>query len=575
METKREEIADVEKWETEAKVSDSAKMTQKTLAKILEYTQFDRANRAMRDLLDKFNLLDKTDRMFYWNAWVYVRQLMRTAWSFRITGEMFPEYGPGIVVANHQSHIDPFFVSCAIHRRVRWMSKDENFQTPIVTSLFTNLGAFSVRRGTSDEVAWETAKQILRNGEWVGIFPEGTRSVNGVIGPFRSGAVRLAIEEGVPIVPCAVFGSRDVLPKGQLVMKRAKVTVRVGKAIKFDEYYGKELSYQKARELAAQVREKVLELVEMQDYEDDAHRLRVAEGSVTGQDAVAELAASIGSEPDEKKSGGPLAGVLSALGLGGGGNPLKALKRLGKQALQVVDDAWYALLRSLEPWNLREHFQDAVYNFSGNVVATYCKLLNPMRMIGFSEYTPKSGAALVCANHNSEWDVIVLATAIQQAKRRHLWQMSKQSLFKIPVVNAWVRNHYAFPLRRGESDVDSYNYALHLLRNGHLVCMYPEGTTNPGNGQLLPGHTGAMRLAIEAKVPIIPVGITGTERIYPKHAKMLNFGKGCVLKMGPAWTEHAKYFDAEEPPAYEELKKLTDRLMATIADLLLYNNPEA
>jgi len=94
--------------------------------------------------------------------------------------------------------------------------------------------------------------------------------------------------------------------------------------------------------------------------------------------------------------------------------------------------------------------------------------------------------------------------------------------------------------------------------------MYPEGTTNAGGGELLEGHTGAMRLAIEKQVPILLVGITGTEKTYPKHAKMLSFYRGQIMKAGPAFMEHKKHWG-----------RLTANMMAQIKDLLLYDSPDA
>jgi 1-acyl-sn-glycerol-3-phosphate acyltransferase len=102
--------------------------------------------------------------------------------------------------------------------------------------------------------------------------------------------------------------------------------------------------------------------------------------------------------------------------------------------------------------------------------------------------------------------------------------------------------------------------------------VYPEGTT-VGGPEVLEGHTGAVRMAIEAKVPILPIGITGTEETYPKHAKMINFGKGSVYKMGEPFMEHAKYFN-EPLPDYMELKRLTDSLMARITSLNVYDNKD-
>jgi 1-acyl-sn-glycerol-3-phosphate acyltransferase len=122
--------------------------------------------------------------------------------------------------------------------------------------------------------------------------------------------------------------------------------------------------------------------------------------------------------------------------------------------------------------------------------------------------------------------------------------------------------------------VDSFNFARALLDKGHLVCIYPEGTTNLGGGQILEGHTGAMRLAIEKQVPICLIGITGTEDTYPKHAKMLNFYRGSILKAGPPFMEHKQYW-GKPMPDYDELKHLTDNMMAQLKSLLMYDTKEA
>jgi 1-acyl-sn-glycerol-3-phosphate acyltransferase len=117
-------------------------------------------------------------------------------------------------------------------------------------------------------------------------------------------------------------------------------------------------------------------------------------------------------------------------------------------------------------------------------------------------------------------------------------------------------------------------YAKGLLAKGKLVITYPEGTTNQGGGQLLEGHTGAMRMAIEKQVPIVLVGITGSEDVYPKRAKMLNFYKGCILKAGEPFMEHKQYW-GKPTPDYDELKRLTDNMMDRIRDLLFYDVPDA
>ena len=514
--------------------------------KIMKFNPIDPLNDLYRYIIKRLDLKKIEGRLQWWTAYIYIKQAARMFWNFKAEypkGNMFPEYGPGILVGSHESHLDPFFYGAACHRRIRYMSKLDNFKTPIVRTLFNNLGAFKVDRDNPDR-AWEKAKEIIQGGEWVGIFPEGTRSTEEnefALGEFKTGAARLAIEMDVPIVPMAVVGSRNALSKGKLVMKPTQVIVRVGDPIYYHDYDINTISYEDIRRLTDELRTIIFELRE-------------------GTYGKTEEELSIGSLEDVEKE--PKFNFKTYL------------KDVGKGVLRLIDDLWYVLLRNLEVLGLREQFQKIVHCFSGDLVCSWSDLMMPYKVIDFEKYIPQEGAALICPSHNSEWDVLLLAASvIHHPPRRVMWQMAKQSLFKIPLVNAWVRNHHAFPLKRGEHDVDSYNFAKELLSSGEVVCTYPEGTTNLGGGELLEGHTGPMRLAIETQVPIIPVGITGTETTYPKHAKMLKFYKGQILKAGPPFMEHQQYW-GKPVPDYDELKRLTNNMMDRIRGLLVYDTSD-
>ncbi|HDZ16830.1 MAG TPA: 1-acyl-sn-glycerol-3-phosphate acyltransferase, partial [archaeon] len=195
------------------------KSHQKWTYKILKYNPIDPLNDLWRYIIKRLDLKKIEGRLQWWAAYVYIKWAARTLWNFKAIypkGNMFPEYTAAILVGSHESHLDPFFYGASCHRRIRYMSKLDNFITPLVKTVFNNLGAFRIDR-ENPERGWEKAKGILRGGECVGIFPEGTRSRDGELGEFKTGAVRLAIEMQVPIVPMGIVGSRNALKKGNLV----------------------------------------------------------------------------------------------------------------------------------------------------------------------------------------------------------------------------------------------------------------------------------------------------------------------------------------------------------------------
>jgi 1-acyl-sn-glycerol-3-phosphate acyltransferase len=111
-----------------------------------------------------------------------------------------------VIVPNHKSFWDPFFVAVALRRPVHFMGKAEHFDGPLAR-VFLRLGAFPVRRGESDAEALETARAILRRGDALALFPEGTRVRSEGLGTPKRGAARLAIEAGAPLVPTTITGT--------------------------------------------------------------------------------------------------------------------------------------------------------------------------------------------------------------------------------------------------------------------------------------------------------------------------------------------------------------------------------
>jgi 1-acyl-sn-glycerol-3-phosphate acyltransferase len=147
-------------------------------------------------------------RIAYWIIRLLLLPVLRLVFTMRVTGrENVPKEGAVVIAPNHKSFWDAFFVSAVLPRRIYFMGKSELFEGR-AGRLLIALGGFPVRRGSSDAEAIETALAILRRGDALALFPEGTRVADPEsLGTPRKGAARLAIEGGAPIVPTAISGT--------------------------------------------------------------------------------------------------------------------------------------------------------------------------------------------------------------------------------------------------------------------------------------------------------------------------------------------------------------------------------
>jgi 1-acyl-sn-glycerol-3-phosphate acyltransferase len=140
-----------------------------------------------------------------------------SGWRFRLEGSWPAEPGPYVVMANHQSLLDIVLLS-RLPREMKWVIKEELFKVPWIGWMLRLTGDMRVRRGDPESggEAIGRARAYLGRGVNVMIFPEGTRSRDARLLPFKSGAFRLAIEAGVPVLPVAVWGTAAGLEKGGL-----------------------------------------------------------------------------------------------------------------------------------------------------------------------------------------------------------------------------------------------------------------------------------------------------------------------------------------------------------------------
>lgn len=127
--------------------------------------------------------------------------------------EHIPNHGPFLLIANHQSILDPILIQAACPRPIHAMAKSTQFASPIMRRVMTAVYAFPVRRYQVDPQAVRNALRTLWDGAGVGIYIEGERSWDGVLQPPRLGVLRLMLKAGVPVIPTVITGSYDAWPR--------------------------------------------------------------------------------------------------------------------------------------------------------------------------------------------------------------------------------------------------------------------------------------------------------------------------------------------------------------------------
>ncbi|WP_457622923.1 lysophospholipid acyltransferase family protein [Persephonella sp.] len=172
-----------------------------------------------------------------------VRPIFKKIFRIKVEGlENIPERGGCIIASNHRSHLDPFVLNVISPRPILFMAKKELFEVPVLSWLITKAGAIPVNRNKRDINSLKKAIQLLKIGECVGIFPEGSRARPKTFKKAQSGVGLLVSRAEVPVIPVRIEGTDDVFPVGAKFIKffKSPIVIKVGKPLFFsdNEDYG-------------------------------------------------------------------------------------------------------------------------------------------------------------------------------------------------------------------------------------------------------------------------------------------------------------------------------------------------
>jgi len=202
------------------------------------------------------------------------------------------------------------------------------------------------------------------------------------------------------------------------------------------------------------------------------------------------------------------------------------------------------------------------WRFGVVVLGGVVRVLFRVRVTG-TEHVPMQGPGIAASNHVSVLDGIVLALVIARRRRRMTRFLTAAEFFRKPFYAWALRLYRQIPIRRGEGDEGALDEAVRTVRAGALAGIFPEGKVNPApEGPLQRGRTGVARMSLATGAPVVPVGIWGTQRRWPR---------GGIRWQRPFRTTIALEFGAPitgegDPDSPEDTQRLTELVMERIAD---------
>ncbi|MBI1345473.1 1-acyl-sn-glycerol-3-phosphate acyltransferase [bacterium] len=185
-------------------------------------------------------LPDPVRRNVYWRTIQFILQNFFCFWlRYRARGiEHLPTTGGALLLVNHQSYVDPLLVGLPLTRPVSYLARDNLFRVPIIGHILRNTYVMPINREAASTTSIREAIRRIDGGFYVGIFPEGTRTLDGTVGEMKPGFLALLRRTKVPVIPVGIAGAYECYPKGTPFPWPGKVRVVFGEAIPREQLDG-------------------------------------------------------------------------------------------------------------------------------------------------------------------------------------------------------------------------------------------------------------------------------------------------------------------------------------------------
>lgn len=166
----------------------------------------------------------------------FCRAFVSLYFRWRIfTPERTPLHGPLILAANHESYIDPVVIGSAVSREVHYLAREPAFRFPVLGDILRCFNAIPIDQENSASSGLKAGIEVLRGGQALVLFPEGSRTFDGNLQPFRSGVGLIVAKAKTPVLPIRLFGLHKAYGRHLLLPRPRRISIKIGHPLYFDD----------------------------------------------------------------------------------------------------------------------------------------------------------------------------------------------------------------------------------------------------------------------------------------------------------------------------------------------------